>query len=120
MRNFSTMSKATKKQDDDQFGLFQYNPATKKIESTSYTNVFDLDNSIKLSGYFSQLNFKPSISTTEMEENISGDLADFMLHSHSVQQIRSKDNIQIDFEKSNFNDTNYTNMLKNTFQLIIK
>ncbi len=104
----------------NQFGLFQYNPATKKIESTSYTNVFDLDNSIKLSGYFSQLNFKPSISTTEMEENISGDLADFMLHSHSVQQIRSKDNIHIDFEKSYFNDANYTNMLKNTFQLIIK
>ena len=104
----------------NQFGLFQYNPESKKIESLTFTNESDLDNSIKLSGYFSRLDLSSAVCIAEINDGISGDLADFILRSHSVKQISSGENIQIDFEKILILSEKYTNLLKNTFHLTIK
>ena len=104
----------------NQFGLFQYNPESKKIESLTFTNESDLDNSIKLSGYLSRLDLSSAVCIAEINGNISGDLADFILRSHSVKQISSGENIQIDFEKTLILSEKYTNLLKNTFHLTIK
>jgi hypothetical protein len=104
----------------NQFGLFQYNPESKKIESLTFTNESDLDNSIKLSGYLSRLDLSSAVCIAEINDGISGDLADFILRSHSVKQISSSENIQIDFEKTLILSEKYTNLLKNTFHLTIK
>ena len=104
----------------NQYGLFQYNPDTKKIESLSFKIENDLESSFKLSGYLSSLTYNPTYFSTDINEPISGDLADFILRSHSIQRINSKENIQIDFEKSLILKENYTNLLKDTFQLNIK
>ena len=104
----------------NQFGLFQYNPESKKIESLTFTNESDLDNSIKLSGYLSRLDLSSAVCIAEINDDLSGDLADFILRSHSVKQISSSENIQIDFEKTLILSEKYTNLLKNTFHLTIK
>ncbi|MCF8411620.1 MAG: hypothetical protein K9G31_10040, partial [Crocinitomicaceae bacterium] len=104
----------------NQFGLFQYNPESKKIESLTFTNESDLDNSIKLSGYLSRFDLSSAVCITEINDGISGDLADFILRSHSVKQISSGKNIQIDFEKTLILSEKYTNLLKNTFHLTIQ
>jgi hypothetical protein len=104
----------------NQFGLFQYNPETKKIESLSYKIENDLENTLKLSGYLSSLAYNPTFFTTNLYEPISGDLADFILRSHAIQQINSQENLRIEFEKSVILNENYTNLLKDTFQLNIK
>jgi hypothetical protein len=104
----------------NQFGLFQYNPESKKIESLTFTNESDLDNSIKLSGYLSRLDLSSAVCIAEINDDLSGDLTDFILRSHSVKQISSSENIQIDFEKTLILSEKYTNLLKNTFHLTIK
>jgi hypothetical protein len=104
----------------NQFGLFQYNPDTKKIESLSFKIENDLENTLKLSGYLSSLTYNPTYFTSDIIDPISGDLADFILRSQSIQQINSTQNLQIEFEKSVILKANYTNMLKDTFQLNIK
>jgi len=104
----------------NQYGLFQYNPDSKKIESLSFKIENDLESSLKLSGYLSSLTYNPTYFSTDINESISGDLADFILRSHSIQRINSKENLQIEFEKSLILKENYTNLLKDTFQLNIK
>ena len=104
----------------NQFGLFQYNPDTKKIESLSFKIENDIENTLKLSGYLSSLTYNPTYFTSDIIDPISGDLADFILRSQSIQQINSTQNLQIEFEKSVILKANYTNMLKDTFQLNIK
>ena len=80
----------------------------------------DLENTLKLSGYLSSLTYNPTCFTSDIIDPISGDLADFILRSQSIQQINSTQNLQIEFEKSLILKENYTNLLKDTFQLNIK
>ena len=104
----------------NQYGLFQYNPDTKKIESLSFKIENDLESTLKLSGYLSTLTYNPTYFRSDINAPISGDLADFIVRSHSIQQLNTSGNLQIEFEKSVILKENYTNLIKDTFQLNIK
>jgi len=107
------------------YGLFQYNSLSRKIETIEFLETNDLNDAIKFSGFVERLNVttnpEEKLQNFTMGENqFNGDLADFILRSNCIQSIETKKEISVILNSSILTNENYTNLLKDTFELKIE
>jgi len=107
------------------YGLFQYNSNNKKIESIEFSDKKDLDDIIKYSGFVTRLEVdskKEEKSPYFMlsDNQFDGDLVDFFLRTNCIQSIETKKEISVILNSGILTEQNYTNLLKDTFELKVE
>jgi hypothetical protein len=106
------------------YGLFQYNSSSKKMESIEFSEKNDINDIIKYSGFISRLEVgsnrnEKAQGFTLLNNQFDGDLVDFILRTNCIQSIETKKEISVILNSAILTEENYTNLLKNTFDLKI-
>ena len=106
----------------NQYGLFQFDNETGTLLSTDFSREIDLKDELKLSGLVSEVKNNDKLDNTksvQMDE-LKGDLMDVILRTNWLNSIETSKEISLILNSRISTNENYTNLLKNTFDLKIE
>jgi hypothetical protein len=106
----------------NQYGLFQFDNETGTLLSTEFSREIDLKDELKLSGLVSEVKNNDKLDNTksvQMDE-LKGDLMDVILRTNWLNSIETSKEISLILNSRISTMENYTNLLKNTFDLKIE
>ena len=106
----------------NKYGLFQFDAKSGKLRSTEFTRKIDLADDLKLSGLVTEIREDENTNKkNELKVNeLNGDLMDVLLRTSWINSIESSKEISLILNTNFSSSENYTNLLKNTFQLKIE
>ncbi|MFM7667768.1 MAG: hypothetical protein ACKO7D_06220 [Bacteroidota bacterium] len=106
----------------NKYGWFQFDAKSGKLRSTEFTRQIDLADDLKLSGLVTEI--REYDNTNEKNElklkELNGDLMDVLLRTSWINSIESSKEISLILNTNFSTSENYTNLLKNTFELKIE
>ena len=106
----------------NQYSFFQFDKESGKLISTEFSRNIDLADELKLSGLVAEVKVNQTDdkkSDVKIKE-LTGDLMDMLLRTNWVSSIESSKEISLILNSNFSTSENYTNLLKNTFDLKIE
>ena len=106
----------------NQYSFFQFDKESGKLISTEFSRNIDLADELKLSGLVAEVKVNQTDdkkSDVKIKE-LTGDLMDMLLRTNWVSSIESSQEISLILNSNFSTSENYTNLLKNTFDLKIE
>jgi hypothetical protein len=106
----------------NQYSFFQFDKESGKLISTEFSQNIDLADELKLSGLVAEVKVNQTVdkkSDVKIKE-LTGDLMDMLLRTNWVSSIESSQEISLILNSNFSTSENYTNLLKNTFDLKIE
>ena len=106
----------------NQYSFFQFDKESGKLISTEFSRNVDLADELKLSGLVAEVKVNQTDdkkSDVKIKE-LTGDLMDMLLRTNWVSSIESSQEISLILNSNFSTSENYTNLLKNTFDLKIE
>jgi hypothetical protein len=106
----------------NQYSFFQFDKESGKLISTEFSRNIDLADELKLSGLVAEVKVNQTDdkkSDIKIKE-LTGDLMDMLLRTNWVSSIESSKEISLILNSNFSTSENYTNLLKNTFDLKIE
>jgi hypothetical protein len=110
----------------NQYGFFQFDNETGKLFTTEFSKEADLADELKLSGLVSELKSTEEVNKIKLIklDELNGDLIDLLLRTNWLNSIENSietsKEISLILNSRFSTNENYTNLLKNTFDLKIE
>jgi hypothetical protein len=106
----------------NKYGLFQFDNETGKLFTTEFSKEADLADELKLSGLVSELKSTEEVNKIKLIklDELNGDLIDLLLRTNWLNSIETSKEISLILNSRFSTNENYTNLLKNTFDLKIE
>jgi hypothetical protein len=106
----------------NKYGFFQFDTKSGKLSSTEFSRKIDLADEVKLSGLVTEIREDQNTSKKNKikVEELTGDLMDVFLRTNWINSIESSKEISLILNSNFSTNENYTNLLKNTFDLKIE
>ena len=106
----------------NKYGLFQFDNETGKLFTTEFSKDADLADELKLTGLVSELKSTEEVNKMKLIklDELNGDLIDLLLRTNWLNSIETSKEISLILNSRFSTNENYTNLLKNTFDLKIE